>query len=1183
MNLIKIKKLPVFLLCLLLLAAVSCLEEDENPSEATATAVPHEPTSTPETEPTAVPATATPAIQTEGVLISELLPGVAGDNNKEFIELYNAGQTAVNLQGWTLSYLLAENQAEQEVYAWETAVDIPPQGHLLLVRLGSDFGITPDAFFGTPLFERKGGLLLRNADGEVVDRLGWGSDAPESATAGSPADPPPADQSIERLPGGDGGNAQQSDHNATDFIISEMPSPQNSGSPATPPVANGLHIALTAPELLPPGEQFTYDVAITNESDDATAVTVNIPIADHFTLLESPEGGVLEDGRLQWRIDEVGAGETAVSTILLESPFTYKDALVTSYYAEADGLLRAYGAPTLIVMGGGAVPIAIARDLTGSVVTVEGVATMYTGGFFGGSTSNKFYIEDASGGIQVFSPGGQGTVDIDIGDVVRVTGEIEIFRDSVEIIPLDNATDVEVLGTANPPSPTPISASDNENDDSLLGRLTALEGTALRVEEFNFSYEIDLLDDAGDTTLVLIEKDTGITAEGLTEGTRYQFTGITELASGRRQLKPRLQSDIREVFPPVLLIEQQGPITAAPGDVLSYTIRIFNHTPDPMTTIEVGTSLPMGELFVTHISDDGAIVGEAILWTIDELAGDGAMAELSYAIAVGEGATGTIRVGPAVAVSDQLSEPATTASFTTFVGDEGIPIWAIQGQGERSPYTQAMVTTGGVVTAVFPELGGFWIQEVESDDDPLTSAGLFIFTDQLVLPIVAGDGVEVSGVVRELSGQTAVAVDSLSDIVLVESEATLPEVIIYDPPPDMAEAQIYNESLEGMLVTIDNSAIVIAPTTRFGEYTAVYEKWAVDHVARTDEVGYLMFVDDGSTVAHVGRSSLPYAVKTGDRIAGVVGPLAYTFGNYKVASLTEPQIDPIPIVLPQLPLLEEDQFSIATFNVENLFDFLDPHPSSPDLPLPREYRAKIDRLARAIQLMGFPTVIGLQEVENVEVLEDLVSHELLLEFGYQPLLIEGFDSRGIDVGTLVRGDQATVELVSIEGAEETLFSRPPLLVQLTLLANGETLYVLNNHFLSLSAGEVATEPTRTAQAQWNADLVTRLRQDDPQAHFVVLGDLNSFYQTPPLDALTAVDLRHVYEFVEDDALPYTYIFEGRTQTLDHILVSEGLFEQLVSVTAVHINADFPIADPDTDALERTSDHDPLLAVFEFGE
>ncbi|MEM7330485.1 MAG: lamin tail domain-containing protein [Chloroflexota bacterium] len=1176
----------VLLMAILFLGLVACLNEEPEaetplPPTATETAPTAVPTDVPPTEapPTAEPIpTAVSPIQSEGVFISELLVGVVGNNNQEFVELYNAGDTAVSLQGYSLSYLLNEGQDETVVYAWNTAVDIPPFGHFLLLREGQAFEIIADAFYDTALFERKGGLILRDGSGEVVDRLGWGSDAPPSSVEGAPSLFPSNSESIERLPGGEAGNGQDSDNNEADFALNVSPNPQNSGSATTPALANSLGISLIVPELIPPGEQFNYEVQIVNETENTTAVSVSLPIASHFELIEAPAGSVLESGRLTWTIADVEPGITAVSFITLQSPFSYTDALVTSYYAEAAGLVRAYGPPTVAKMGGGAVPIAIARDLVGSVVTVEGVATMYTGGFFAGSSNTKFYIQDDTGGIQIFADDGRDTVTADVGEKYRVTGEIVIFRDSIELIPLNNGTDIELIGTEEVPAPTIITASDNENDDSLLGKLTQLEGTAIRVEEFNFSYEIDILDDAGDTTLILIEKDTGATAETFTEGTRYMVTGITELASGRRQLKPRFQTDLREIFPPILLLSQQGPVQADPGNELEYVISVVNHSPNPMTKIEVGTPTVTTNGSVIEISDDGAVVGDKILWTIDELAGDGAEFQLSYKVQVADDAVGSIVVGPITAVADQWPDPATTAEFLTFVGDSGVPIWAIQGNEDRSPYLQSTVTTSGIVTGVFPELDGFWIQEQNGDNNPNTSDGLFVFTDQMILNLVEGDLVEVTAAVREISGQTALAPTSPSDMVVMSSDNALPAVQIYDPPEDPGEALLYNESLEGMLVSIEETAVVIAPTTRFGEFTAVYEKWGVDQVARTDEVGYLMFVDDGSTVAHNGRSSLPFAVKSGDQISGLVGPLAYTFGNYKIAPLTTPEIVEQPTVIPLFPVLEDDQLGIVTFNVENLFDFLAPHPSSPDLPLPREYRAKLGRIAESIQLMGYPTVIGLQEVESLEVLEDLVEHELLAEFGYAPYLIEGFDSRGIDVGYIVRSDQATVELASIEGAPDTLFSRPPLLLQITLLANGQTIYLLNNHFLSLSAGEVATEPTRTAQAQWNADLVSRLMNDDPTAEFVVLGDLNSFYQTPPIIVLQEVGLRHVYEFVEGD-LPYTYIFEGRTQTLDHILLSEGLFAQLELVTPVHINADYPIADADTEDIPRISDHDPLMVVI----
>jgi len=289
--------------------------------------------------------------------------------------------------------------------------------------------------------------------------------------------------------------------------------------------------------------------------------------------------------------------------------------------------------------------------------------------------------------------------------------------------------------------------------------------------------------------------------------------------------------------------------------------------------------------------------------------------------------------------------------------------------------------------------------------------------------------------------------------------------------------------------------------------------------------------------------------------------------------------------LPTIRAASDDELSIATFNVENLFDLVTPHPSSPPIPTVFEYRNKLEKIAQTIVAMGAPTIIGLQEVENLDILQDLVEEEAIAEFGYEPFLIEGNDSRGIDVGYLVRGDRATVESVAAYDAPGELFARPPLVITVTAhLASGDqTVIVLNNHFLSLSAGEEATEPVRTAQAAWNITVIEELAAENPEAQFVVLGDLNSFYQTLPVDTLEAGSLEHVYRYLPEEERPYTYIFEGRTQTLDHIVVSPELFDLLGLVQPLHTNADYPVPDPEDTSPRRVSDHDPLVAIFSFPE
>ncbi|WP_420642322.1 endonuclease/exonuclease/phosphatase family protein [Candidatus Leptofilum sp.] len=1180
-----LRQKPIVLLILYLVLGLllTACEAEESP---TATPVPA--TAVPNPAPTATSEpNDEPAIQTEGVFFSELLPGVPGSNSKEFIELYNASLEPVDLMGWSIFYLLGDGQEQALVYRWTETAVIPPQGHMLLVREGQDVGAAADGFFTQSLFERRGGLLLRNKTQQTVDLLGWG-DAPAEFTAGEPVAAPNDGASLERLPGGEAGNGQNSSSNAVDFAALATPNPQNSGSPITPQPNEFLTIDVSAPEAIPPGSEFVLSIEVGNVSDTAVSnITISLPIASHFELLAAPDNAELGNGRLIWIIPEIGANSSQTAEISLQSPFTYTDTLLAGYFADAEGYLAAFGQPRLISMAGGAIPIATARDLVGSVVSVEGIATMYTGGFFAGSTGNKFYLQDETGGIQVFVPGGQGQVNVKIGDLVRVTGLIEPFRDSLELIPQAVPQDVEVLGTAELPEPLPVTVLDVNNSDAILGELVVIEGTALAVEEGSFDYQIQIDQGSGETATILIEKDTGATAELVAVGQDYRIVGVSEFYQGVRQIKPRLQSDIVEIIPPIVLLEMQTNNTANPGEVLTYTVTAANYTAEPLTNLFIELEVPGGQANELQVQPDenGTSANGIVAWSVDELAANGGTAVLQYFFTVPDEQIEPLQATPAQLTADEQLDPVLSNSFTTFLGDS-VPIWAIQGEGDRSPYVGIEAATRGVVTAVFPELNGFFIQDLEPDDNPATSDGLFVFTGVLPITVQVGDLLELNGRVREISSQTALQVESLAGIVLNSPGYTnVFEPIPYDPPQDLAEALAYNEALEGVLVGLVEPALVVGPTTRFGEYALVYEKWGVTSVARTDESGFVIYVDDGSTVAHDDQSSLPYAVASGDTVANLVGPLAYTFGNYKIAPIVLPDVEMAERPLPTIRAATEDELSIATFNVENLFDLLSPHPSSPPLPTVFEYRAKLAKIAETIVAMGSPTIIGLQEVENLDVLQDLVEQEVIANFGYEPFLVEGNDSRGIDVAYLVRSDRATVESFAQVDAPGELFARPPLAITVTAhLENGDqTVILLNNHFLSLSAGEEATEPVRTAQAAWNVEVMAELSAENPEAHFVVLGDLNSFYQTLPLDTLEAAGLQHVYRFLPDGERPYTYIFEGRTQTLDHILVSPTLFEQITLVEALHTNADYPIGDPEDSSPRRVSDHDPLVVIIDFAE
>ena len=1164
----------VTLILILVLSLAGCGQEE--PSAVAPGPTSAAPTRIPAPSPTPAPTTQAEAGAT--ILLSQVLPGVHGvNNNLEFVELYNAGPAAVDLEGWSLWYQLDDSKDEEQVYRWRGRADLPAHGHLLLARAGQDVGILADATFDISLFERRGGLALRDADGQTVDAVVWG-EGPASYLAGAAAPAPEGGASLERyLEGGA----------AAGWRLNPTPDPHNSGDAPEIPPEGGLALRLDLPASLRPGEELEYGFEVGNSGTAAAHdLRVWLPLPAGFEILALPDGAVATDGWLEWTLPELPAGASEAAIIRLRAPWTYLSTVLRGAYVEprsaAEGEGRAYAPLAALAVGGGAIPIATARELVGQTVTVEGVATMYTGGFFAGTTGTKFYLEDESGGAQVYCPGGAGVVEVHVGDQVRVSGEIQIYRDSVEIVPGDYDTDVVILAEGGErPEPLLISLEAAAEEEGLPGRLVRLEGTATRVEEFTYSYEIDLVDAEGTSLLVYVDKDAGLTAEPLEVGRDYRITGILELYNGQREILPRYQSDMAEVFPPELRLEAAARSSVEPGGTITYTLSIYNHTASALPGVEV-SAMPPGEgIEAIEPLDGGTWEAGAIVWRVGELAGDGGSAVLRYRATVGSAAAGQIVAGSALATAEGWSQAAEAGPLRTFIG-WGVPIWAIQGDGARSPYTGETLSTEGIVIGAFPELEGFWIQVVPGDGDTATSDGVFVLAGENEVDVQPGDRVRLTGRVRERSGQTLLYLMAVEDLEVVASGLDLPEPVELDPPLDPGESQVYYEALEGMLVSVGEPALVVGPTTQYGETALVRQDWAIERVYRGDPAGMLIFVDDGSSATHVDAGTLPFAAQVGDTLADVVGPLAYTFDAFKIEPISPPVVGHVEQPSPTLTPAGPAEFAVATFNVENLFDTRAPHPSDPPMLSRDEYALDLVKTAGVIAAMGAPDIVGLQEVENVGVLDDLAAQDALAAYDYRSFLVEGGDSRGIDVGYLVRGDRATVEGASAWPAPDGLTSRPPLLITVTLHLESDdvTVYVLNNHFLSMSAGEMQTEPQRRAQAAWNVTLLERILAAEPQAYAIVLGDLNSFYESPPLDLLRAAGLHHVYEFVEP-LRPYSYVYQGVSETLDHMLLTAPLYARLARVEVLHVNADYSLPLPGDASPDRVSDHDPLVAVFSF--
>jgi predicted extracellular nuclease len=194
------------------------------------------------------------------------------------------------------------------------------------------------------------------------------------------------------------------------------------------------------------------------------------------------------------------------------------------------------------------------------------------------------------------------------------------------------------------------------------------------------------------------------------------------------------------------------------------------------------------------------------------------------------------------------------------------------------------------------------------------------------------------------------------------------------------------------------------------------------------------------------------------------------------------------------------QFKIAFYNTENIFDTIDdPNKSDEDF-LPgskvawtgERYQHKLNNIARAlaaIDSVNLPAVIGLAEVENIAVLNDLVTRTKLVKGNYQAILEEGSDPRGIDVALIFRKDIMKYIGHRAFPSAQSFKTRSVLYVKLSD-AKKDTFHLFVNHWKSRSGGSTETEPQRLENAATLKHLADSVLAGNPKANIVIMGDFN---------------------------------------------------------------------------------------------
>jgi predicted extracellular nuclease len=430
---------------------------------------------------------------------------------------------------------------------------------------------------------------------------------------------------------------------------------------------------------------------------------------------------------------------------------------------------------------------------------------------------------------------------------------------------------------------------------------------------------------------------------------------------------------------------------------------------------------------------------------------------------------------------------------------------------------------------------------------------------------------------------------------------------IFDPATDGID---FYESLEGMRVQV-NEAVAVGPRNGFGEIPVVGDHSAhagVDSVRggiliRPEDFNPERIILDDTLVA------TPVVNIRDSFTTPVVGVMDYSFGNFKL-NITAPLARVDGGLQRETTRTARDQeLVVGTYNVENL----DPGDGG---AFARHAGLIVDNL-RAPDLLAIEEIQDNDGPANTSLTDASVTWGLLIQAivaaggpAYQYRQIDPVDDQdggepggNIRVGFLFRTDRG-LSFLDRPGATSTTpttvvdhpagprlsFSpgrvapqdpafadtRKSLAGELRL--HGKKVFVIANHFSSKTADDPlfgrwqppirSSEPARHAQAQVVNDFVDQLVAADPGVNVIVLGDINDFEFSKTVELLKGGVLTTLM-----DTLPkaerYSYVFEGNSQVLDQILVSNPLLQNFpVDYDPVHVNAEF---------ADQASDHDPQVA------
>ena len=551
------------------------------------------------------------------------------------------------------------------------------------------------------------------------------------------------------------------------------------------------------------------------------------------------------------------------------------------------------------------------------------------------------------------------------------------------------------------------------------------------------------------------------------------------------------------------------------------------------------------------------------------------------------------------------------------------PTYIIQGSGTETPLAGQTVTTFGVVVGDFqgpaPALRGFYIQDPEGDDDPLTSDGLFVFNGNSV-DVRLGDEVRVTGVAGEFQGQTQLS--QLSSIVTCGGGATVEPTDVVLPFP----SEGYLERYEGMLVRLPQSLTVTEhfQLGRFGQVTlssggrlnqptsvampgapalAVSARNTLNRILVDDELN-----NQNRDPILFGRGGDPLTaqntLRAGDTAEGIVGVMTFTWAG-NAASGNAWRVRPVgalgggipqfvpnnarPVASPALG----GSLQVGAFNLENYFtDFSGCTRGTMGEPVgcrgaanQEEFNRQVAKTVPALAGLDLD-VIGLIELQNNgfgpgSAVADVVAR-MQAATGHPWAFIDAdagtgeVDALGTDaivVGLIYRADRVTpvgrtavlntVEFVN--GGNSRPGSRPTLL-QAFEDGHGGRFLTGVVHLRSKGGSPCDIGDQGDGQGNCNVMRTNAVNEllawldtnptDTGEADILLIGDFNSYAMEDPMRALEGAGYTNLVT-TQLGATAYSFAFDGEWGYLDHALASPSLLPQVTGTAIWHINTDEP--------------------------